>query len=199
MTETTALLQQENITRSALAFRNAVSEPAYAQGDAEGVREIFGMDSEGAELNQPLGECSTPAGRSLAWVNNMQHQVQPFELADPSRPGHRKILCFFLVDGATPVPSTATCPPQQADWMAAELLAMPLFFRLPKEVFAKIAGLVVATDAAPTPSPRVSLSTDVGQWLRWVGDPLDREPQGQWEVSTTASASTFSLGCCVCT
>ena len=147
------------------------------------------MDSEGAELNQPLGECSTPAGRSLAWVNSMQHQVQPFELADPSRPGHRKILCFFLVDGATRVPSTATCPPQQADWMAAELLAMPLFFRLPKEVFAKIAGLVVANDAAPTPSPRVSLSTDVGQWLRWVGDPLDREPQGQWEEGIGPGAS----------
>ena len=48
-------------------------------------------------------------------------QVQPFELADSSKAGHRKILCFFLVDPNNRVPSTLDCPPQQAEWLKREV------------------------------------------------------------------------------
>jgi len=42
--------------------------------------------------------------------------VQPFHLVDPTKPGVRKILVFFLVDPAEPVSSTATVTPQQMHW-----------------------------------------------------------------------------------
>jgi hypothetical protein len=49
-------------------------------------------------------------------------QVQPFKLADPAKPGVRKILVFFLVDPGTPVLSTARVPPQRLDWMVRHLV-----------------------------------------------------------------------------
>jgi hypothetical protein len=54
--------------------------------------------------------------RCLAFPNTYQHQVQPFELVDKTRPGYRKILVFFLVDPAIEILSTARVPPQQTEW-----------------------------------------------------------------------------------
>jgi hypothetical protein len=53
----------------------------------------------------------------IAFPNVLQHQVQPFELADPTRPGTRKILVLFLVDPGLRVTSTSTVPPQQLHWL----------------------------------------------------------------------------------
>lgn len=70
-------------------------------------------------LLQTLGAVVTKAGRCIAFPNMYQHQVQPFSLADRSRPGHRKILALFLVDPSLehPRPSTTVVPPQQREWM----------------------------------------------------------------------------------
>lgn len=46
----------------------------------------------------------------------MQHRVSPFSLEDRSKPGHRKILAFFLVDPNLRVISTANIPPQSEEW-----------------------------------------------------------------------------------
>ena len=75
--------------------------------------------ASGEPLNQVLGSVVTKQGRCLAFPNVYQHQVQPFELADKSKPGHRKILALFLVDPALekPRPSTSDIPPQQPDVM----------------------------------------------------------------------------------
>jgi hypothetical protein len=54
--------------------------------------------------------------RCLAFPNTYQHQVQPFELVDKTRPGYRKILVFFLVDPAIEILSTARVPPQHTEW-----------------------------------------------------------------------------------
>jgi Protein of unknown function (DUF4246)/Domain of unknown function DUF4246, N-terminal len=102
----------ENITDSRLSFRVAVNEPEYEQNDREGVREVYGLGDEDA-LNQVLGSAETRAGRVLAFPNILQHRVDPFRLADPSRPGHRKILAFFLVDPSVTITSTSDVPPQQ--------------------------------------------------------------------------------------
>ncbi|MFF9345208.1 DUF4246 domain-containing protein [Streptomyces sp. NPDC014773] len=102
----------ENITESRLSFRTALDDPEYEQNDHTGVREVYGLENEGA-LNQVLGSASTPAGRCLAFPNVLQHRVGPFRLADPARPGHRKILAFFLVDPSTTIVSTSDVPPQQ--------------------------------------------------------------------------------------
>ncbi len=76
------------------------------------MREVYGLENEDA-LNQTLGSASTPAGRCLAFPNVLQHRVSPFRLADPARPGHRKILAFFLVDPSETIVSTSDVPPQQ--------------------------------------------------------------------------------------
>ncbi|MEV7671681.1 DUF4246 domain-containing protein [Streptomyces sp. NPDC088752] len=102
----------ENVTESRLGFRAALDDPDYEQNDDDGLREVYGLEDEDA-LNQVLGSVSTPAGRCLAFPNVLQHRVGPFRLADPTRPGHRKILAFFLVDPSERIVSTSDVPPQQ--------------------------------------------------------------------------------------
>jgi hypothetical protein len=102
----------ENITESRLSFRAALDDPSYEQNDDNGLRDVYGLEDEDA-LNQMLGSASTPAGRCLAFPNILQHRVGPFGLVDPTRPGHRKILAFFLVDPSENIVSTSDVPPQQ--------------------------------------------------------------------------------------
>lgn len=102
----------ENTTESRLGFRAALDDPEYEQNDDDGLREVYGLEDEDA-LNQLLGSAATPEGRCLAFPNVLQHRVSPFRLADPDRPGHRKILAFFLVDPSETVVSTSDVPPQQ--------------------------------------------------------------------------------------
>ncbi|WP_327371483.1 DUF4246 domain-containing protein [Streptomyces sp. NBC_01217] len=102
----------ENITESRLSFRAALDYPHYEQNDDNGLREVYGLEDEDA-LNQMLGSASTPAGRCLAFPNILQHRVGSFRLLDPARPGHRKILAFFLVDPSEEIVSTSDVPPQQ--------------------------------------------------------------------------------------
>ncbi|MCX5336244.1 MULTISPECIES: DUF4246 domain-containing protein [unclassified Streptomyces] len=102
----------ENITESHLSFRAALDDPSYEQNDDNGLREVYGLEDEDA-LNQVLGSASTPAGRCLAFPNILQHRVGQFRLTDPTRPGYRKILVFFLVDPSEKIVSTSDVPPQQ--------------------------------------------------------------------------------------
>ncbi|WP_327714623.1 DUF4246 domain-containing protein [Streptomyces sp. NBC_00490] len=102
----------ENITESHLSFRAALDDPSYEQNDDNGLREVYGLEDEDA-LNQVLGSASTPAGRCLAFPNVLQHRVGSFRLTDPTRPGYRKILAFFLVDPSEKIVSTSDVPPQQ--------------------------------------------------------------------------------------
>ncbi|MFJ5708082.1 DUF4246 domain-containing protein [Streptomyces sp. NPDC093105] len=102
----------ENITESGLSFRAGIDDPEYEQNDHNGMRDVYGLENEDA-LNQLLGTASTPAGRCLAFPNVLQHRVDSFRLADPGRPGHRKILAFFLVDPERRIVSTSDVPPQQ--------------------------------------------------------------------------------------
>ena len=102
----------ENITGSRLSFRAAVGHPEYEQNDRAGVRAVYDIEDVYA-MNQVLGSAETRAGRALAFPNILQHHVDAFRLADPSRPGHRKILVFFLVDPSVTIVSTSDVPPQQ--------------------------------------------------------------------------------------
>ncbi|MFF8670178.1 DUF4246 domain-containing protein [Streptomyces sp. NPDC015242] len=112
----------ENITESRLGFRAALDDPRYEQDDDNGLREVYGLEDEDA-LNQVLGSASTPAGRCLAFPNVLQHRVDAFRLADPTRPGHRKILAFFLVDPSERIVSTSDVPPQQP-WSATSTMTL---------------------------------------------------------------------------
>lgn len=115
----------ENITDSHLDFRTIADredlsgELGYDQGDYLSINRTFAINAED-DITQDIGSVLTRPGRALFFSNLYMHHVSPFKLADPSRPGHRKILCLFLVDPAGPVISTANVPPQQRDWWAAK-------------------------------------------------------------------------------
>jgi hypothetical protein len=139
-----------NITESHLSFRTKVSteeitQRDYAQDDNEGVCYLFDIERNGPGI-QKIGKVATNEGRLLAFPNVLQHQVQPFSLADPTKPGHRKILALFLVDPFQRVISTANVPPQQREWWAEA-----------------VQGLEGKLDQLP-PELRNQVMTDVGDF-----------------------------------
>jgi hypothetical protein len=128
----------ENITESRLGFRSTCDaegfsegEFAYDQDDHIPFQELYGMRPgmycDSTEV--PLGDVVTREGRLVVFPNVFRHCVSPFELADKTRPGHRKIVALFLVDPAAPVVSTARVPPQQLDWGT-----IPVLNSLPPEL-----------------------------------------------------------------
>ncbi|CAE6479346.1 unnamed protein product [Rhizoctonia solani] len=140
---------EENITESRLAFRTAVAGPeTYEQNDERGCKLTWGMGRDDPCVND-LGAVITCQDRCIAFPNTYQHRVSPFELADKSNPGHRKIVALFLVDPAIHRPSTTTVPPQQADWRASGISANPVlkaaFDKLSPEIIDHIGSMVEGT------------------------------------------------------
>ncbi|KAF8601412.1 hypothetical protein BDV93DRAFT_495814 [Ceratobasidium sp. AG-I] len=114
---------EENTTESRLDFRTAAAVPGeYEQNDSRGCMLTWGMASDDPCVNE-LGSVVTSQHRCIAFPNTYQHRVSSFELADKSKPGHRKILALFLVDPAFRKPSTTTVPPQQQDWRLKAMAA----------------------------------------------------------------------------
>ncbi|OQR99585.1 hypothetical protein ACHHYP_05548 [Achlya hypogyna] len=112
-----------NTTASTLRFRQVVAEDIaldYPQNMHQGIAEVFGLVND-EWLVQETGFITALEGRIVVFPNNLQHCVAPFELADPTKPGHRKIVAFFLVDPDRTVLSTSHVPPQQQDWFDATL------------------------------------------------------------------------------
>jgi len=107
------------------------------QSEFQSLEEYYGIQNEEAAI-QELGEVVTRADRLLAFPNVLQHSVQPFKLADPSKPGHRKILAMFLVDPHVRVISTANVPPQNKAWWAEEVRKVKPFTTLAPELFERI-------------------------------------------------------------
>lgn len=129
----------ENITNSYLDFQTPVDDRKlviglnYEQSDYDGIDAIFDAVLEEPSI-QPRGSILTREGRLLAFPNIFQHQVQPFELVDSSKPGHRKIVALFLVDPAVHVLSSANVPPQQQAWWSERFVFRGRLGRLPPEV-----------------------------------------------------------------
>lgn len=114
-------LESENIQGGNLDFRAAVLHPPdYEQDDRIGVLRMYGLE-DGGLCVQDFGRCVTRQGRILAWPNTLQHKVSNITLIDPTMPGKRTIVCFFLVDPTCRVRSTATVPPQQLAWYRDEI------------------------------------------------------------------------------
>jgi hypothetical protein len=116
----------DNITPSSLSFRHQVDDASaysatdYDQNDHGFLQAIFGCQNEEAAV-QFLGSVETREGRLLTFPNILQHQVQPFALADRTRPGHRKVVALFLVDPGIRIVSTANVPCQQQEWWAEKI------------------------------------------------------------------------------
>ncbi|KAF5017117.1 hypothetical protein F66182_10999, partial [Fusarium sp. NRRL 66182] len=136
----------ENITESVLSFRTradnySFDDVMYEQSRHEFLQQIYGFGPETSGWNdcpvtQELGDVSCHEGRLLTFPNVLQHLVAPFELADKTKPGHRKILALFLVDPHIRIISSANVPPQRADWVAErdQLRATLLERKLPVEL-----------------------------------------------------------------
>ncbi|EPS44456.1 hypothetical protein H072_1551 [Dactylellina haptotyla CBS 200.50] len=126
---------QENITESELGFRRTFqylfeSETWTAAHD---------LDSGEGRMVQEIGRIVATEGRIIAFPNVYQHQVQPFELVDKTKPGYRKILVFFLCEPHEThnMPTTQTVAPQQPydREQVLELLRQSKIGQLPEEIF----------------------------------------------------------------
>ncbi|KAF9920446.1 hypothetical protein FBU30_009720 [Linnemannia zychae] len=132
----------ENITESRLNFRIEVEEPEYAQSDEAGVSFMYDLRDDEPQV-QYLGGVITKEDRCLVFPNIYQHQVQPFSLVDPTKPGSRKILVFFLVNPEIPILSTTNVPPQQAAWVNRRDSISNIFScKLPPELVNEIDSVV---------------------------------------------------------
>lgn len=119
-------LSNSNITSSRLAFRQQSSyddanDIGYAQDEHDFLSAVFGCENNEPAV-QEVGSVECSEGRLLTFPNILQHRVLPFGLADPTKPGHRKILALFLIDPNIRIISTANVPPQQRDWWADAVL-----------------------------------------------------------------------------
>ncbi|KAH9842496.1 uncharacterized protein C8Q71DRAFT_205298 [Rhodofomes roseus] len=124
----------ENITESTLSFRNAVNEPRYhEQWDIYCMQHLYGI-LQFEKCVQVVGQVVTKQDRCIAFPNLYQHLVSPFRLADPTKPGHRKILVFFLVDPNITVPSASSVAPQQESWIRRTVEDTNMWWRLPTEL-----------------------------------------------------------------
>ena len=92
---------------------------------------------------QGVGDVITKTHRCVAFPNLYQHQVQPFRLEDPTKPGHRKILVFFLVDPTQRVLSATDVAPQQHEWLTEAMHNADqnsAFAKLPAEILTMISN-----------------------------------------------------------
>ncbi|KAH9923935.1 uncharacterized protein BXZ73DRAFT_50735 [Epithele typhae] len=133
----------ENVTESRLAFRTRVGggdygmDLSYEQHDHRGYLAAYGFGRDDG-LSQPVGHVVAAEDKCVAFPNVYQHRVEPFALADKTRPGHRKMLALFLIDPKIRVLSTTDVPPQQREWALAEAERAPAMRNLPQELYDEI-------------------------------------------------------------
>jgi hypothetical protein len=124
-------LDSENITDNSLSFRMQTS--AYMNDDKgydvgqdayHWMESVYGtsLGCGNSPCLQNYGSVQTRQGRLLAFPNVFQHRVSPFELIDPTKPGHRRFIALWLVDPTKRIISTANIPPQQLTWYVDALL-----------------------------------------------------------------------------
>lgn len=110
----------ENIDDSNLSFRCAFEDPEYEQNDETYLSTLYGLHDE-SPMQRLVGSVKTEEDKIIIFPNCFQHHVDAFSLKDKTKPGYRKILCFFVVDPYNDiVVTTKDVPPQQEDWYDAE-------------------------------------------------------------------------------
>jgi septum formation topological specificity factor MinE len=163
-------LDSENITDSSLSFRMQTS--AYMNDDRgydvgqdayHWMEAVYGtsLGCGNAPCLQNYGNVQTRQGRLLAFPNVFQHRVSPFELVEPTKPGHRRFIALWLVDPTKRIISTANVPPQQMTWYVDALFGSSgkareeALSKLPAELLILLAekGL---TDVAANTNSRLS-------------------------------------------
>lgn len=150
----------ENITPSRLGFLQEPVVPEiptelHEDHEFKWLGGIFGFQIWDSFLRQEVGSIETREDRVITFPNLLLHQVRPFKLADPTRPGHRKILALYLVDPHIRIISTANVPCQQLDWWSYAISnnITGRLARLPREI-----RDIIIDEVADFPYP-ISLET----------------------------------------
>ncbi|KAL5037525.1 hypothetical protein RTP6_7776 [Batrachochytrium dendrobatidis] len=130
----------ENITTPKLDFREAVSWCHYQGASDMYWKDVYGIDQESPH-SQYIGSLEVPNGRCVVYPNRYQHKEQSFELADPTQPGHCKILTFFVVNPSRRIVSTAHVAPQQPQWYNSSLDKTPILPELWNDATQYIQGV----------------------------------------------------------
>ncbi|KAJ8323101.1 hypothetical protein O5D80_008608 [Batrachochytrium dendrobatidis] len=130
----------ENITTPKLDFREAVSWCHYQGASDMYWKDVYGIDQESPH-SQYIGSLEVPNGRCVVYPNRYQHKEQSFELADPTQPGHCKILTFFVVNPVCRIVSTAHVAPQQPQWYNSSLDKTPILPELWNDITQYIQGV----------------------------------------------------------
>ncbi|KAF8885777.1 hypothetical protein BD779DRAFT_658289 [Infundibulicybe gibba] len=115
-----------NVTKNCLAFRQRCTCPEISGGideqhERDLLNNIFGVNP-GEPAIQEIGSVEMREGRLITFPNIFQRRVQPFSLADPSKPGHCKVLALYLVDPHIRIISTANIPCQRRDWWREKIV-----------------------------------------------------------------------------
>ncbi len=99
-----------NIEDSNLYVRIPMRNPeemVYPQGEYHALPiHYLVAGQQNAPAVQHLGSVSTNEGDCLIFPNFVQHKVSKFNLKDPSKPGTRNILLFWIIDPNTKILST---------------------------------------------------------------------------------------------
>ncbi|KAF9021581.1 hypothetical protein BDZ89DRAFT_1042723 [Hymenopellis radicata] len=123
-----------NITESRLKFRTSTVEPMYdGQDDCMHYHEL----RYGARSHMPGSLYLLPEyipTQVRFGDQTPPPKVLPFQLSDPTKPGYRKILAFFLINPDRRIPSTSTVAPQQYEWIADAVRSSGISERLPAEL-----------------------------------------------------------------
>ncbi|OAJ41380.1 hypothetical protein, variant [Batrachochytrium dendrobatidis JEL423] len=137
----------ENITTPKLDYREAVDRFEYQIASNMYWKDVYGIINRESPRNQYLGSLEVSNGRCAVYPNRYQHKEQSFELADPTQPGHCKILTFFVVNPAYRIVSTAHVAPQQPQWYNSSLDKTPIPPELWNDITQYIQGVQSPTEA----------------------------------------------------
>ncbi|KAF9118480.1 hypothetical protein BGW39_001141, partial [Mortierella sp. 14UC] len=186
----------ENVTESRLNFRIQVAEPDYEQSDKQGMWHMYRL-FDGDAVVQHLDGIVTKQDRCIVFPNIYQHQVQPFELQDPTQPGSRKILVFFLVNPEEDhIVSTTFVPPQQADWYPIAEVLQAVEPRLPLELARMIVKLsepkqeLMQLEEAKR--HRAELMKERKFFVKHTNDEVFARPFSLWSVTTLTAAAALT-------
>ncbi|KAJ8324064.1 hypothetical protein O5D80_007275 [Batrachochytrium dendrobatidis] len=130
----------ENITTPKLDFREAV-DFEYQIASEMYWKDVYGIINRESRRNQYIGSLEVSNGRCVVYPNRYQHKEQSFELADPTQPGHCKILTFFVVNPSRRIVSTAHVAPQQPQWYNSSLDKTPILPELWNDATQYIQGV----------------------------------------------------------
>ncbi|KAJ2032080.1 hypothetical protein IW146_009080 [Coemansia sp. RSA 922] len=137
-----------NIAPACLRFREAINSWDFEADDSDvnSVVKVYGLDADEIDdayfLSQEVGSVGIKDGRCLVFPSIYQHKMPVLKLEDSTKPGHCKMLTFYVMDPSTRIPSTEIVPPQQQDWWMEDVLSSEPLGSLPHLIIDRIMNRV---------------------------------------------------------